>query len=114
MIQNHQSGINSTPFKDSDIHAGPQATTFMSMVVSSTKFQTFHSVKSARSILKNSLLETITSFKKSSLQKKLGKMARKIKKKASKRILRTTTTWRDNSNFQTKLISLLLRSSLTK
>lgn len=87
---------------------------FMSMVVSSTKFQTFHLVKSARLILKNSLLETITSFKKSSLQKKLGKMARKIKKKASKRTLRTITIWRDNSNFQTKLISLLLRSSLTK
>jgi len=71
-------------------------------------------VKSARLILKNSLLETITSFKKLSLQKKLGKMARKTKKKASKRTLRTITIWRDNSNFQTKLISLLLRSSLTK
>jgi hypoxanthine-guanine phosphoribosyltransferase len=56
----------------------------------------------------------ITSFRKSSLQKKLEKMARKIKKKASKRTLRTITIWRDNSNFQTKLISLPLRSSLTK
>ena len=114
MTLNLQNGTSSTLSKDSGLLAGHQAIVYMSTVDLSTKFQTFLSLKYAKLILKNYLLDTKIFYKRSSLQRKLVKTVIKIRKKESKRTHRTSTIWTEFSNSPIKLISLLPRLKMLK
>lgn len=107
-------GTNSILFRDSDTHAGLQAITCTYMEDSSMKFQTFRSVRFARSILKSFSQDTKTCFKRSSLLRKTVKTETRTRRKELKRTSKVSTTWKDSLNCQTRLTSRLPATSKTR
>ena len=101
MILSHQNGISSTQYKDLDIPAGLPMLTFMYMVDSSMKPQTFHWRIFAKLIFLNCLHNMRTSYKKSNLRKKEKRKIRKRKLKVTRLV---STIWIGNSSLQIKHI----------
>ena len=78
------------------------------------RFQIFLSVRFAKLILKNFLLEMTICYKRLSLQKNQEKMVIKIRKRASRRIHKTYTIWIEFLSFLTKRILLPLKLRMLK